>query len=101
MVVDNTYDGFELFSVGSSQWVKTFSTAQPIIRFPKQVTFGECADIVAGGGDNGLVYVFDVESGNRIDVLRHSKEGMVQTVTVRVPIIVGINCSSDSSSDSS
>ena len=31
--------------------------------FPKQVAFGEKGDVVVGGSDHGLVYVFDWKTG--------------------------------------
>lgn len=82
LVVDNTFDGFDLFSINDCQWVRTFVTPPPTTRYPKQVTFGESGAVVVGGSDHGLIRVFDTQSGDLIDVLHHSDGGLVQTVTV-------------------
>lgn len=82
LVVDNTFDGFDLFSTNEAQWVRTFVVPPPTVRYPKQVMFGESGSIVVGGSDHGLVRVFETKSGDLIDVLRHAEDGMVQTIAV-------------------
>lgn len=46
------------------------------------MTFGEKGQVVVGGSDHGIVYVFDRMTGNKLDELKVAERGMVQTVTV-------------------
>ncbi|KAG2046080.1 hypothetical protein BDR06DRAFT_856595, partial [Suillus hirtellus] len=80
-VVDNAIDGFSLYRLdGEGESVRTFATALPSVSVPKQVAFGEEGRIVIGGSDNGLVYVFDKKTGQKIQTLQHADTGLVQTI---------------------
>jgi hypothetical protein len=51
------------------------------------VKFGEKGQVVVGGSDHGIVYVFDRMTGNKLAELKAAEQGMVQTVTVSLIII--------------
>lgn len=46
------------------------------------MAFGEKDQVVVGGSDHGVVYVFDRMTSNKLDELRVAEGGMVQTITV-------------------
>lgn len=83
-VVDNATDGFTLYRLENEgeDPIRTFTTAVPIVSVPKQVAFGEEGKMVAGGSDNGSVYVFDRKTGKLLDTLHHADGGLVQTIAV-------------------
>ena len=66
----------------TAESIQRFETGNPIVRVPKQVTFGENGQTVVGGSDHGAIYVFDRRSGELRDILQHTKSGLVQTITV-------------------
>ncbi|KAG1739236.1 hypothetical protein EDD22DRAFT_851988 [Suillus occidentalis] len=81
-VVDNVTDGFTMYRLEDEgeEPVRTFTTAVPSMSVPKQVAFGEEGRVVAGGSDNGLVYIFDRKAGELLETLRHANGGLVQTI---------------------
>ncbi|KAG1719469.1 WD40-repeat-containing domain protein [Suillus lakei] len=81
-VVDNTTDGFTMYRLEDEgeEPIRTFTTAVPSMSVPKQVAFGEEGRVVAGGSDNGLVYIFDRKAGELLETLRHANGGLVQTI---------------------
>jgi DNA-binding beta-propeller fold protein YncE len=81
-VVDTCSGGFNLHEIEDGTYVRSFPTATPIRRHPKQVAFGERGHVVVGGSDHGIVYVFDRMTGNKMVELKAAEQGMVQTVTV-------------------
>jgi hypothetical protein len=83
-VVDNATDGFTMYRLEDEgeEPVRTFTTAVPSMLVPKQVAFGEEGRVVAGGSDNGLVYIFDRKAGELLETLRHANGGLVQTIAV-------------------
>jgi hypothetical protein len=85
-VVDNGSDGFDLHQLDTGAFIRTLSTGLPTWRQPKQVTFVDNSQLVVAGSDHGAIYVFDRKTGARLEVLRHSKDGLVQTVAVRRPL---------------
>lgn len=81
-MVDSAFSGFNLHRLDDGKCVRNFSTGAPIKNVSKQVVFAENARVVVGGSDHGSVYVFETESGETMQILRHSDKGFVQTVTV-------------------
>jgi hypothetical protein len=51
--------------------IRTYNT-NPVKTFPKQVVFGENMDVVVGGSDAGVIYVFDKKTGTLKQVLKHA-----------------------------
>ena len=74
--------GFNLHDIEDSTYIWTFPTGTLIRRHPKQVAFGEKGNVIMGGSDHGIVYVFDWMTGNKMVKLRVAEQGMVQTVAV-------------------
>ncbi|KAF8500664.1 hypothetical protein BU17DRAFT_72065 [Hysterangium stoloniferum] len=70
-VVDNNLDGFSLHQLDDDAYIWV----------PKQVAFGEDSKVIVGGSDHGAMYVFDRRMGATLDVLHHTDEGLVQTLT--------------------
>ena len=89
-VVDTGTGGFNLHETEDCAFVRNFATGTPIKRHPKQVKFGEKGQVVIGGSDHGIVYVFDRMTGNKLAELKAAEQGMVQTVTVSLRIIPAI-----------
>jgi hypothetical protein len=81
-VIDNVDKGFSLHRFGCSDVIRNYKTVKPARKLAKQVAFAEYGKVVVGGGENGIVYVFDRESGELLAQLNHSKCGMVQTIAV-------------------
>ncbi|KAG2106904.1 WD40-repeat-containing domain protein [Suillus cothurnatus] len=83
-VVDNATDGFTMYRLENEgeEPVRTFTTAVPSMSVPKQVAFGEEGKVIAGGSDNGLVYIFDRKAGELLEALHHADGGLVQTIAV-------------------
>lgn len=65
--------------------IRTYDT-NPKKTYPKQVAIAEGGTKVIGGGDDGLVHVFDRTSNELLQALRHSSTGRVQTIAVSEPI---------------
>ena len=83
IVVDNTTSGFEfhrLDKLGNYLLYRTGPSREPAL--PRQVKFGEDGNVVVGGSDHSTVYVFDRKGGHTLELLRHRRNDMVQTVTV-------------------
>ncbi|EIM79768.1 WD40 repeat-like protein [Stereum hirsutum FP-91666 SS1] len=80
-VVDNTWDGLDLFELSNCHWVRSFLTNETKFRYPKQVAFAENGRAVVGGDEDGNIYVFDTTSGSELSVLQHSKGASVYTIT--------------------
>ena len=80
-MVDNG-GGFSLHSLKMRTFLRSFPTGSPVMRYPKQVSFGEDSTVLVGGSDHGAVYIFDTVTGCPLDLLRHSDHGLVQTITV-------------------
>ena len=79
--IDNG-EGFSLHNLKVRSFLRNFPTGNPIMHYPKQVSFGEDGTVLVGGSDHGAVYVFDTEMGCPLDLLHHSDHGLVQTLTV-------------------
>ena len=77
-------NGFTLYSLDNATPIRSFVTDPPLVPLPKQVAFGEDSRLVVGGSDNGSIYLFERRSGQLQTKLLHSKDGLVQTITVRV-----------------
>ncbi|KAG2740495.1 WD40 repeat-like protein, partial [Suillus brevipes Sb2] len=87
-VVDNATDGFTMYRLEDEgeEPVRTFTTAVPSMLVPKQVAFGEEGRVVAGGSDNGLVYIFDRKAGELLETLRHANGGLTRDLNGRCTI---------------
>lgn len=48
------------------------------------MAFAEDGTVIVGGSDNGLVYIFEKNTGTLRQRLRHSQTARAQTVTVRI-----------------
>ncbi|KAG2029837.1 WD40-repeat-containing domain protein [Suillus americanus] len=81
-LIDNVVNGFSLHRLDDGACIRTYNT-NPVKTFPKQVVFGENMDVVVGGSDAGVIYVFDKKTGTLKQVLKHADKARVQTVTVR------------------
>ncbi|KAF8579853.1 WD40 repeat-like protein, partial [Ramaria rubella] len=79
-VVDNATDGFDLHQLDNGAHICTLPTGTPTKKVPKQVAFREDWEIIVGGSDHGLVYLFEREMGRLLNVLRHVDKGLVQTI---------------------
>ena len=82
VVIDNTVNGFTLYSLGNPTAIRDFVTDRPLVPLPKQVTFREDSRLVIGGSDNRSIYLFKRRSGQLRMKLLHSKDGLVQTIAV-------------------
>ena len=82
LAIDNVADGFSLHRMDSLECIRTFPTGTPAKRVVKHVTFAEGGEVVVGGSDHGMAYVFDRNTGVQLDRLRHAPRGMLQAVTV-------------------
>ncbi|KAF9523948.1 WD40-repeat-containing domain protein [Crepidotus variabilis] len=81
-VIDNVGNGFDLYKLDTSNFVRTFVTKEPIKTYPKGVAFAHRGHAVVGGSDHGCVYIFDRRSGNVLHMLKHAQDGGVQTIAV-------------------
>lgn len=72
LLVDNAYDGFDLFSLPDHTWLKHFPTAVRTFHCPVQVAFAEDGTAIVGGSDCGVVYVFNLDEGTELARLRHA-----------------------------
>jgi hypothetical protein len=82
-LIDNVMNGFSLHRLDDGACIRTYNT-NPVKTFPKQVAFGENMDIVVGGSNTGVIYVFDKNVGTLRQVLKHADKAQVQTVTVHL-----------------
>lgn len=80
-LIDNVVNRFSLHRLDDGACIRTYNT-NPVKTFPKQVVFGENTDVVVGGSDTGVIYVFDKKKGTLKQVLKHADKARVQTVTV-------------------
>lgn len=81
-VVDNVADGFDLHQLDNAGFVRTFPTGPPRRPRSRQVGFAEDGKVIIAGSDCGVVFVFDRKTSAQLDVLHHTRDGAVQTVTV-------------------
>ncbi|KAI6023549.1 WD40-repeat-containing domain protein, partial [Pisolithus microcarpus] len=80
--IDNAISGFSLHRLSDGSCIRTYDT-KPLKTYPKQVAFMEDGTVIVGGSDNGLVYIFEKNTGTLRQRLRHSQTARAQTVTVR------------------
>lgn len=81
-VIDSVGSGFELYTLDSGHFLRSFKTREALKTYPKGVAFANSGDAVVGGSDHGLVYIFDVHTGNVLKKIRHCKDGGVETIAV-------------------
>ncbi|KAG2079479.1 WD40-repeat-containing domain protein [Suillus discolor] len=97
-LIDNVMNGFSLHRLDDGVCIRTYNT-NPVKTFPKQVMFGENTDVVVGGSDAGVIYVFDKNKGTLKQVLKHANKARVQTVTTyddaHYSVIVGATSQND------
>jgi hypothetical protein len=82
-VADNANDGFNVHRLDDGAYIRTLHTDVETKSLPRQVAFAEETRVVVGGSCNGVVYVFDRKTGTRLEILRHAKGGLIQTIAVR------------------
>lgn len=82
-VIDNAGNGFDLYSMDTGSFVKTFATREPLKTYPRSVAFANDSHAVVGGSDHGKVYIFERKNGKMITTLTHAKVGGVETLAVR------------------
>jgi|ERR1700722_6776670 len=85
-VLDNTTSGFDLHQLDNGAFIRTFRAMISGRRVPKQVAFLEDAEVVVGGSDHGVIYIFDRRAGKLLDMLRHAEKGLLQTIAVSGPL---------------
>lgn len=56
----------------------------PVKRVPMQIRWAEDDRVIVSGSDLGVVYVFDVDTSERVEVIHHDRGNFVQTITVSV-----------------
>lgn len=81
-VVDNVGSGFDLYKMDSGNFVRSLVTREPSKTYPKAVTFANNSQVIIGGSDHGLIYIFERKTGKLIQSLRHAKHGGVQTIAL-------------------
>ena len=81
-VVDNVEDGYDLYRLDSGTFLQSCVTGVARLRHPKEVRFVEGGEVIVGGSDHGMVYIFSARTGAQLDVIHHSTDAMVQTVAV-------------------
>ena len=74
--------GFSLHKLSDGTYIRGFPTQASGRSIIKAVGFLENFAIVVGGSDHGLVYLFNRETGEVQETLRHADRGHVQAVTV-------------------
>ncbi|KAJ4492188.1 WD40-repeat-containing domain protein [Lentinula edodes] len=75
-----TGQDFQMFRLDTIEHIRTFSGPEPVVLFPKVVTFAEDRNVLIAGTDKGRAVVFDVTSGAKIQQLKYNKGGLVQPV---------------------
>ncbi|KAL5529805.1 hypothetical protein ACEPAG_5792 [Sanghuangporus baumii] len=82
-VIDNSADGFSVIDVATGSLVRALPC--PVNKtVPKQVAWANHQKLIIGGTDHGMLYVYNAETGQVTQKLRHESSGFVQTVTVRI-----------------
>lgn len=84
-MVDNVGNGFDLYTIDSGHFQRTLRTREAQKTFPKGVVFANNGNAVIGGSDHGLLYIFDVQTGDVLRTISHCKDGGVETIAVRGP----------------
>jgi hypothetical protein len=84
LVVDNMISGFSLHKLSDGAYIRGYPTQVSGRAFIKAVNFLENSRVVVGGSDHGIVYLFDRDTGETIDTLRHADGGLVQILAVRI-----------------
>ncbi|KIN98781.1 hypothetical protein M404DRAFT_156911 [Pisolithus tinctorius Marx 270] len=79
-IIDNAISGFSLHRLNDGSCIRTYDT-KPLKTYPKQVAFVEDGTTIIGGSDNGLVYIFEMNTGTKQQVLQHSRTARTQTIT--------------------
>ncbi|KAF8835327.1 hypothetical protein BDN67DRAFT_984694 [Paxillus ammoniavirescens] len=77
--INTVTDSFSLHSVETRNLIQS---TRPTVCKPKQVAFGEKGSVIIGGGESGVVYIFDRKTNNPIQILCHANEGLIQTIVV-------------------
>ena len=79
-VLDNVLDGL----LETNKFLQNFQTKKTKDKSSKQVAFGEDSQVVVGGSDHGVVYVFDRKTGEILDQLHHAPDGLAPAISVSV-----------------
>lgn len=88
LLMDNGVDAFELRFIADGSVARQYPIGISNRLFARQVVFGERGSIVVGGSLDGMIYAFDRKTGKPLDMLQHAASGFVQTVTVRIFIMM-------------
>lgn len=74
----NATSGFDLRDLKTGDYIRTYplGDGQGNAK-PKQVAFGEMTDVVVGGGDDGLVRVYDWRTGVLREMLSHKPSKLI------------------------
>ena len=76
-------DGYDNYRLENCTFLQSFITRLARLRQPKDVKFAEEGEVVVGGSDHGIVYVFGSHTGAQLELIHHQKDVMVQTIAVR------------------
>ncbi|KAF8953888.1 hypothetical protein BDZ97DRAFT_1929269, partial [Flammula alnicola] len=82
-VVDNVFNGFDVYKMDSGNFVKTLITKEAEKTYPKGVAFADKSHLIVGGSDHGVAYIFERKTGKVLKRLKHAKKGGVETIGVR------------------
>jgi len=82
-IMDNARNGFSLYRLDGGASIQEYVTGTPRRTYPKQVDFAEGSQVVVGGSDHGIVYIFDRKTGGVLQKLHHGRDELVQTIAVR------------------
>lgn len=82
-VADNGVTGFDMHKLDTAIHLRNYYTGPAVDAVPKDVHFANNGELVVGGSDHGRIYVFEAESGQKIDTLQHATCGLVQAIAVR------------------
>lgn len=79
-------DSARLYTATGTCTTYEYFTGTPLKRVPKQIRWAERDKVIVVGSDRGVVYVFDVETKDKVEVIHHCNEAFVQAIAVRFEI---------------
>jgi hypothetical protein len=83
-MLDNLHNGFNVYWMANlAQPVGSCIAGPYSTTYSRQVDFGELDNIIVGGSDHGVAYVFDKQTQNRLALLDHGVPYMVQAIAVK------------------
>lgn len=81
-IVNNGITGFDMYKLDTAIHLRTYYTGLTVDAVPKDVYFANNGKSVVGGSDHGRIYVFETESGQKIDTLQYATCGLIQAIAV-------------------